>query len=187
MKVADELKYSTDFSQNDHTWPSDNSHIIVTGTDGHYTMNQSQANYQTWGFAPYATINYNYSVRASVKINSSDLGCAGLIYNFLDSDHYYAFYILNDGTFFVFKKGGPDFTNLISRSYSTVIKSGYGKTNFLEVRQSGSTASFLVNGSEIGRCSSVMGFNPVAAGVALQTVSYPITADYDNVSIWKIQ
>lgn len=187
VKVADELKYATDFSEDDHLWYRDADHIITPGSNGHYTMNQSQANYQSWAFAPYATINYNYSIRATVKLNFGTLGCTGLVYNFLDNDHYYAFYTLNDGTFYAFKKSGPEFTSLVNRSYSAVIKAGVGQTNFLEVRQSGNTASFLVNGTQIGSCQSVRGPGLVRAGIALATTTDPITGDFDNVSIWKIQ
>jgi hypothetical protein len=193
IQVADELKYKTDFSEDDHTWYTDASHMLNSGTDGFYRMTQGQQNYQSWGIAPYSTINYNYSISADVKayVSYPYFGGIGLIFNYKDSDHYYAYYIRNDGSLVVFKKDGAVFTNLVNPTYSAAIKTNSGQLNHVEVRQSGSSATFYVNGTGIGSCNAPRGNGLVSAGVALST-SYspyftPLTGDFDNVAIKKIQ
>lgn len=193
IKVADELKYSADFSEDDHSWLTDASHELTPGPSGFYRMTQSQPNYQSWGIVPYATINYNYSISAEVKlyINAPYYGGIGLLFNYVDNNNYYAYYIRNDGTIYVFKKAGTVFTDLVNPTYSATIKTNSGQSNHVEVRQSGSVATLYVNGKSVGSCSAPRGNGLVAAGVALAT-SYspnftPLTGDFDNVSIKKIQ
>ena len=191
IKVADELKYSTDFSEDDHTWFQGPNNIIVPGSSGYCRLLQSQENYQTWEIAPFSTINYNYSISADVQLlvkNSGFYGSAGLIYNFIDSDHYYIFYVYNDGQFFVFKHT-KEFTTLISNTFTNAYK--IGQLNHLEVRQSGGSASFLINSRVVGSCPSPRGDGLVSAGVALSTTSSPyfspVEGRFDNVTIKKIQ
>lgn len=191
IKVTDELKYSTDFSADDHTWFQGPNNCVVSEPPGYYKMLQSEENYQTWGLAPYSTINYNYSVSADVQLlvqNSGCYGSAGLIYNFQDIDHYSVFYVYNDGQFFVFKHD-KGFTTLIKKTLTNAYKTG--QSNRLEVRQSGGSASFLINSTVVGSCSSSRGESLVSAGVALSTTSAPyfspVQGNFDNVMIKKIQ
>jgi hypothetical protein len=193
VKVADELKYQIDFSEDDHTWYIDANHELIPGPLGFYRMTQSQQNYQSWGIAPYSTINYNYSISADVKlyVNAPYFGGVGLIFNYVDSNNYYAYYIRNDGTVYVFKKAGAVFTNLVNPTYSSAIKTSSGQMNHVEVRQSGTSATLYVNGTGIGNCSAPRGNGLVAAGVALSTSASPyftpLTGEFDNISIKKIQ
>ncbi|MBC7486025.1 MAG: hypothetical protein H7282_04665 [Cytophagaceae bacterium] len=193
IQVADELKYKTDFSEDYYTWISDATHEVTPGTNGFYRMTQNQENYQSWGIAPYSTINYNYSIGADVKLYASApyFGGVGLLFNYKDNDHYYAYYIRNDGTVYVFKKSGAVFSNLVNPTYSAAIKKNSGASNRVEVRQSGSYATFYVNGNNVGNCNAPRGDGLVSAGVALSTAAYPyftpLTGDFDNVVINKIQ
>ncbi|MDB5256206.1 MAG: hypothetical protein JWM14_901 [Chitinophagaceae bacterium] len=192
VQVADELKYKTDFSEDDHTWYSDASHQLFP-VDGYYRMSQSQENYQSWGIAPYSTINYNYSISADVKlyVTYPHYGGIGLLFNYIDNNHYCVYYIRNDGTVYVFRKQGSSFITLVKPTYSAAIKIGSGQTNHVEVRQSGSSATLYVNGTGIGSCEAPRGNGLISAGVALTTSASPyftpLTGDFDNVSIKKIQ
>ena len=193
IKVADELKYFTDFSEDDHTWLTDANHQLISGASGFYRMTQNQQNYQSWGLAPYSTINYNYSFSADAKlyINYPYYGGIGIVFNYVDDDHYYAYYIRNDGSIYVFKKTGPTFTTLVAPTFSSAIKTGNGQLNHVEVRQAGSYANFLVNSVGIGSCYAPRGPGLVTAGIAVTTSAYPyfstVTGEFDNVSIKKIQ
>lgn len=191
VKVADELKYSTDFSEDDHTWFSDANHSITPGSNGYYNMSQSQANYQAWGIAPFSTINYNYSISADMKLylqNSGLYGSAGLIYNFKDNDHYYVFYVYNNGQFFAYKRD-KDFVTLINNTFTAAYKQG--QSNHIEVRQSNGSASFLINSTVVGSCPAPRWNGLTSAGVALATTGAPyftpVTGQFDNVRIKKIQ
>ena len=193
VQIADELKYQTDFSEDDHTWLSDASHEVISGTNGFYRMTQNQQNYQSWALVPYSTINYNYSISADVKlyVDAPYYGGIGFIFNHKDADNYYACYIRNDGTLFVFRKSGSVFGTLINPVYSTAIKTTSGAANHVEVRQTGSSATFYVNGTSVGSCSAPRGNGLVSTGLALTTSSSPyfapLTGEFDNVSIKKTQ
>lgn len=193
IKVADELKYHFDFSQDDYTWLTDANHSVVSGSDGYYRMTQTQPSYQAWGIAPFNTINYNYSFGADAKLSLDNnyRGSIGIIYNFISAENYYAFYIQNNGGFYAFKYDGKKFTTLVTPAFSSAIKIGSGQVNHIEVRQSGSTASFIVNSKVVGSCTAPRGNGLVSAGVALSTFSSPyftnVTGDFDNVTINRIQ
>ena len=185
--------YQDALTTNDLTWTVDSTNYGVSKFDqGHYSIRSDSPVRIRYSFAPYATINFPYTVQVdgtAVLDNTSLLGSVAVIFNRVDSIDYTVAEVWTNGTYRIWKKVNGTNSTLVNFTYNSAIQSYSGNKNTIKVIQNQSSMELQINNTSMGTFNISLPAQLVETGPAVSTAGSPtftpVTGLFDNFSIWK--
>lgn len=189
--------YQNSLTVNDKTWITDSTSLHVRKFyQNHYFIKEDSLNQFSYSLAPFATINYQYSVKvdaATLPNDTSKLGFVGIIFNRVSATQYSVFEITNNGTFSAWTYNSGTFTNIVGTTFCWAIRTASGIVNTIQITQNYNTVDFQINNVDAGSFPSALLSSNVQVGVLAGTAPTsesvyftPIIGLFNNFSITKI-
>jgi hypothetical protein len=189
--------YQNSLTVNDKTWITDSTSLHVRKFyQNHYSIKEDSLNQFESSLAPFATINYQYSVKvdaATLPNDTSKLGYVGIIFNYVNATQYSIFEITNNGTFSAWTYNSGTFTNIVGTTFFGAIRTANGIVNTIQITQNYTTVDFQINNVDAGSFPSALLSSNVQVGVLAGAVPTsesvyftPVTGLFNNFSITKI-
>ncbi|MHB1357513.1 MAG: hypothetical protein ACYCZF_16210 [Anaerolineae bacterium] len=177
--------YSDDFTDPTSGWAEDSSAQSETGyLDGKYVITVYEVNYLSWSFLGQLFSDFVVEIEGA-KLSGPNDGEYGILFRYVDSDHYYIFKVNAAGRYVVFAYDGGEWINLIAWTKNSAVKTGTA-TNKLAIVAQGETFAFYINGVKVDE----MVDNRFAEGdIALVVGTHDVgdfAAGFTNIGVWEV-
>ena len=161
---------------------------------GHYVMRLDTIGRLLYSLAPYATLNFPYSLQVDATIQldlSSQQGCIGLIFNYVDPNDYYILEVYNYGDYRIWQRLKGSTVILNNSTYSTAINIGSGFKNTIKINQDSTSLKLSINNAPIGTFAIPLINSYTRVGLVIGTgvpSAYytPMDGLFNNFSITKL-
>ena len=186
------IVYQNSLVADNQTWLVDSNNIHVRKyTNGHYSIRVDSPDIISYSLAPYANINFPYTVQvdgAAVLDSTGGLGNVAVIFNVADNIDFAVAEIWTNGTYRIWTRANGSTSILVNFTYSAAIHTGSGSTNTIKLIQNQYNVELQVNNTSMGTFDITMPTSLVGTGPAVATPASPftpITGLFNNFSIAK--
>ena len=114
---------------------------------GYYSISITQAGYLAYSLVPIKTVEFSYSITVDVAIQLTDttkLGYAGCIYNFIDINNYTAFLISSNEYYQIYVKTNGTYAFPTGWIKTDALKKEAGVDNTIELDQSANKVDVVI-------------------------------------------
>jgi hypothetical protein len=184
--------YQNDLVSDNQTWPVDsNAYMVRTFNQGHYSIRVDSPNRLVWALAPYASINFPYTVQVdgtSELDNVAQLGNVAVVFNLTSNTNFSVAEIWTNGTFRIWTRVNGATSTLVNFTTNSAIQTGSGSKNTIKLIQNQSTMELRVNNVSMGTFNISLPSSLIQTGPAVATAVSnftPMAGLFNNFSISK--
>lgn len=181
LDAVSSVIYEDGLSVEENTWISDSTvYHVRKFYKGHYSIRQDSINTGGFALAPYAMINFPYSVQVDGIIQLDDpskTGYIGIVFNHTDVNHYSIFEINNNGTYFIWTYNNGSTTTIALNTQCSSFKIGNGAKNTLKISQNSNKIQIRVNEVLSGTFPATMPGDTMQAGVFVGTINVKVPSN----------
>ena len=188
------ILYQDTLTTDNQTWLVDsNNYHVRKFIQGHYTIKVDSPNHITYAPAPYASINFPYTVQVDgtpVLDSAGGWGNVAIAFNIVDNNNFDVAEIWTNGTYRIWTKANGSISNLVNFTSTAAIQTGSGSKNTIKIIQSQYNAELKINNTSMGTFGISLPSSSVQTGPAAATASLgygftPVTGQFNNFSIDK--
>lgn len=186
------IVYQDDLVSDNHTWLVDSNSYRVRKFDrGHYSIRVDTQDRLVYSLAPYATINFPYTVQVDGITELDDtlkLGNVAVVFNVTDNINFTVAEIWTNGTYRIWTRVNGTTSTVVNFTTNSAIQTGSGSKNTIKLIQNQSTMELQVNNVSMGAFNISLPSSLVQTGPAVATAISnftPMAGLFNNFSISK--